>query len=681
MTDGRRRVYLVQVCNAFGDAVYVPLAAGMLKAYAEERPGLSAHFAFETILHRRFDLAETGARFREPAVVGLSTYVWNWEFSMALARELRRLYPGVVLVLGGPQAPDDERGRALIESGLVDAIVHGEGEVAFADLLEALGDGAPLHDVAGVTARDGSGRAVRGPARARVVDLDELPSPFLRGDFDPLLEGNQRLIGLWETNRGCPFSCTFCYWGSAINQKVRLFGRERLEREIAWFSEKRIDYVLSADANFGIVRRDIEIAKLVAAAKRRTGFPRKFRVFSTKNASERVLEIIDVLHGEGLDQGMSLTMQTLSPRALQAIKRENIRLDSYVELGRKAQERGIVTYSDLIVGLPGESYGSFMDGLDELMRLGQHDNVHVYHCTVLVGSEIGDPEYQARHGIRTVRTPILERHMDADAIDSASIQELEEVVVATDTMPFADWIETNVATSVVNVLHYQKLAHYAAIFLHASAGASYRRHYDLAKRIPESEPGRFPLLAKAWSFARDYFTSLGSGSAPRLVFREFGSVVWPIEEAMFLLLSRDFDQAYREIADLIGTIRREEGLAVDDEALADVLAFQEAQTPRPDGPRRPIVPLAYDWPSYFDALLRGREAKLERRRATFRVVDHHRTGGDLVRFAREVVWYARSATNLPYRMERVVEGGPDLAAIPDGGDPHAPASAMTTGGP
>ncbi len=665
MTEARARVYLVQVCNAFGDAVYLPLAAGMLKAYASERPGLAGHFTFETIIHRRFDLAETAERFPAPAVVGLSTYVWNWEFSLGLARELRRLYPGVVLLLGGPQAPED--GRALVESGLVDVIVHGEGEVAFAEVLEALRDGAPLHDVAGVTARDESGRAVRGPARARVVELDELPSPFLRGDFDPLLTDGQRLIGLWETNRGCPFSCTFCYWGSAINQKVRIFGWDRLERELQWFSDHRVDYVLSADANFGIKKRDIDIARLVADAKRRTGFPRKFRVFSTKNASDRVLEVIDVLHAEGLDQGMSLTMQTLSPRALTAIKRENIRLSSYVDLARRAQERGIVTYSDLIVGLPGESHDSFMDGLDELMRLGQHDNVHVYHCTVLVGSEIGDPAYQARHGIRTVRTPILQRHMDADAIDTGSIQEMEEVVVATDTMPPADWIETNVATSVVNVLHYQKLAHYAAIFLHASSGASYRRHYALAKRLPESDPARFPMLSSAWRLARDYFTSLAAGRAERLVFREFGAVVWPIEEAMFLLLSKDFDATYAEIADLLRAVRREEGIAVDDEVLADVLAFQEAQTPRPDGPRRPIVHLSHDWPSYFDALLRGREAKLERRRATFRVVDHHRTGGDLARFAREVVWYARSATNLPYRMERVMDDGSGLEPLTSGG--------------
>jgi radical SAM superfamily enzyme YgiQ (UPF0313 family) len=659
MTADRPRVYLVQVCNAFGDAVYLPLAAGMLRAYAMERPEIAEHFDFPTIVHRRFDLAETEARFPRPAVVGLSTYVWNWEFSAALARELRRLHPEVVLVIGGPQVPEDA--RALVDAGLVDVVVHGEGERTFADVLVALRRGTPLAEVAGVTARDASGHAVRGPARERVVDLDDLPSPFLRGDFDPLLEGGQRLIGLWETNRGCPFSCTFCYWGSAINQKVRLFGWDRLVRELAWFSDKRIDYVLSADANFGIKKRDIDVARLVAETKRSTGFPRKFRVFSTKNASERVLEIIDVLHGEGLDQGMSLTMQTLSPEALVAIKRDNIRLSDYVTLGRKAQERGIVTYSDLIVGLPGESYDSFMDGLDRLMRLGQHDNVHVYHCTVLVGSEIGDPGYQAKHGIQTVRTPILQRHMNADEIDAGAIQEMEEVVVATSTMPHEDWIETNVATSIVNVLHYQKLAHLAAIFLHASAGASYRRHYALAKRLPESDPARFPVLSSTWRFARDYYASMGRGAARQLVFREYGSTVWPIEEALFLLLSKDFDATYREIGALFDATCADQGLDVDRGALHDVLACQEAQTPRPNGPRRPVVQLAHDWPAYFEAVLRGRDARLERRAGAFRVLDHHRTGGDLPRFAREVVWYARSATNLTYRMERIAT---DLAESP-----------------
>jgi hypothetical protein len=199
--------------------------------------------------------------------------------------------------------------------------------------------------------------------------------------------------------------------------------------------------------------------------------------------------------------------------------------------------------------------------------------------------------------------------------------------------------------------------------MHAAAGASYRRHYELAKQLPESDAARFPLLSSTWQFARDYYARLAAGRAPRLVFREFGPIVWPIEEAMFLLLSRDFDQAYAELGDLLETIRQQEKIGVDPEVLADVLAFQEAQTPRAQGPRRATVQLGHHWPAYFEAIFRGRQVELERRRLALRVLDQHRTGGDLARFAREVVWYARSATNLPYKMETIAEEGAVQAGV------------------
>ena len=50
----------------------------------------------------------------------------------------------------------------------------------------------------------------------RIRELECIPSPYLTGIFDKLIEShpkNEWLI-LWETNRGCPFKCTFCDWGS-----------------------------------------------------------------------------------------------------------------------------------------------------------------------------------------------------------------------------------------------------------------------------------------------------------------------------------------------------------------------------------------------------------------------------------------------------------------------------------
>jgi radical SAM superfamily enzyme YgiQ (UPF0313 family) len=48
----------------------------------------------------------------------------------------------------------------------------------------------------------------------------------------------ERWLVLWETNRGCPFQCTFCDWGSATAAKVNQFELDRLLREVDWFAEK-----------------------------------------------------------------------------------------------------------------------------------------------------------------------------------------------------------------------------------------------------------------------------------------------------------------------------------------------------------------------------------------------------------------------------------------------------------
>ncbi len=658
------RIYIVQICNVFGDSVYLPLAAGMLRAQARAQPDLRAHYQFEPLLHERFDLEETSERIVDPAVVGLSTYVWNWEYSIELARRIRALYPDVQIVVGGPQVPNDC--SEVFADGVVDIAVHGEGEVTFTELLRALGRGEPLDGVSGISFRE-NGRTTRTAARERVKNLDELASPFLDGDFESLMDGPRRLIGLWETNRGCPFGCTFCYWGSAINQRVREFEMPRLERELDWFVDHEIDYVLCADANFGIRRRDADIARRVRDAKKTRGHPRKFRIFSTKNASKKVLEVVEILHEAGLDQGLSLTMQSLSADTLDAIGRKNIKLSTYIELGREARRRGLVSYSDLIVGLPGETYDSFVEGLDRLLEVGQHDNVHVYSCTLLVGSEMADPDYSERHGIVTARNPILERHMRADAIDTASVTEYEDVVIGTRTMPVSDWIETNLATVFFNLLHFQKLANWVAIYLRHAYGIRYRRFFEGTMRAAR-EPGKLPLLGEAAAFAHDYYLSLTKGRANRLVLEAYGDVIWPIEEAAFLLLSRDFDGVYAEIRRAALEIARQDGVTLDEAALDDLLAYQAAQTPRPDGPPSPVVRFNHDWPRWFRRALDGKTPEPPSHRALeFRVVNQHETDGSLESYARAVAWYARSAADIQYRFEANERRGASLPVLGSAG--------------
>ncbi len=188
----------------------------------------------------------------------------------------------------------------------------------------------------GISYIDRDGQFVRKANAARLRDLSEVPSPFVNGLFDDLMRANpdEHWIGLWETNRGCPFQCTFCDWGSATAGKLNKFDVDRLLDEVDWFAPK-IEYVFCCDANFGILPRDVDIAKRVAEVKRATGYPVALSVQNTKNATDRAYETQKILSDAGLNKGVALSMQSVDTHTLESIKRQNISLETYLELQRR----------------------------------------------------------------------------------------------------------------------------------------------------------------------------------------------------------------------------------------------------------------------------------------------------------------------------------------------------------
>ena len=98
--------------------------------------------------------------------------------------------------------------------------------------------------------------------------VDDFPSPYLNGMLDPFLEMGQ--IPLFETNRGCPYECTFCTWGIAAFNKVRRYPIDRVFSELEYVAGNfpSLPAWIIADGNFGILKRDVEIAKNIKPSKR-----------------------------------------------------------------------------------------------------------------------------------------------------------------------------------------------------------------------------------------------------------------------------------------------------------------------------------------------------------------------------------------------------------------------------
>lgn len=388
----------------------------------------------------------------------------------------------------------------------------------------------------------------------------------------------------------CPYTCTFCDWGSATMNKVRQFSSERITSEYQWFASHNIDLLYNCDANYGLFPRDVDLTQALVACKQQHGLPTKFRAAYAKNSNQRVFEIARLLNTEGMCKGVTLSFQSIDSHTLGLIKRQNMAVNNFAELMKLYRDALIPTYTELILGLPGETYDSFANGINTLLEAGQHEGLNIYHAMLLSNSEMSKPEYIAQHGIKSVRTELLLLHGTREVNDLA---EFYDIVVETATLPRADWIRASLFAYVVQAFHCLNLTREVAEAAHAR-GISYREFYE--RLIQFASRGSSKLSEELEAVAELLRSASLTGSSFDFADRSFGNLMWPVEEILFLRLLRSRDLWIDDLARFVKYWLQLDG---------DFITAQLASTRHPsdDG---------FDWPT----------------------------------FAREVVWYGRKGGSM-----------------------------------
>ena len=628
----KRNVYLVQVNNRYGRNAFLPYSVGLLQAYAQREEEIRTSYRFQEALWWREPPERVVSRMHgaPPDVLGVSCYIWNWEYSKALSKAVKLAYPDCLVVAGGPHVPEDVPVGFFQDHPYFDVLVHHEGELPFTLILKGRLAGDDTPRVPGTTCRNRNGTASSMPAVGR-TDVEGIPSPYLTGVFDELIrEPDVDWDASQETHRGCPYACTFCDWGSAVFTKVRRFPEDRIYAEYEWMAAHGIGLLYNCDANYGLFPRDLELTERLVASKQQHGHPQQFRAAYAKNSNQRVFEIGKILNDAGMCKGVTLSFQSLDPHTLQLIKRKNMDINDFSGMVASYKEAGIPTYTELILPLPGETYDSFCDGVDTLLDAGQHDALNIYPCMILPNSEMAQPGYSELHGIQSVQVPDLGDHT-IPAIDA--YQETKRLVVATATMPLEDWRRAYVFGLIVQGFHSMGLTQYAAITARVF-GVAYSQFYErLAAQIPEA-------ACKAGESA----DRLIGGEPLTEVLPLFGPNTWTPEESLFLTWINDDRQRAKlrsELCNLMVDLLRNS--TNDPEGLArDVMLFQDAIVANPRSPRRQEVSLCYDLPGFFGT--NDVDYLLHEGPGRFEFTHPSDYGGDYEDYAREVVWYGRKAS-------------------------------------
>jgi hypothetical protein len=184
----------------------------------------------------------------DPIALGFSVHIGNCHLTLALVDRIKERAPDLPILLGGPSfytistgeqtqvrafgyplRGDAERVRRFeryLEQ--VEAIVLGEGEETFLEVLSCIRERRPVEGTAGTACfRAGAHRV--GPARPPIDDVDRLPFPTFR-HFD-LSRYTSRVLPILTT-RGCPMRCTFCTEHRGWGRSVRWRSAEHVVSEL-----------------------------------------------------------------------------------------------------------------------------------------------------------------------------------------------------------------------------------------------------------------------------------------------------------------------------------------------------------------------------------------------------------------------------------------------------------------
>lgn len=576
----------------------LPLAAGQLYASLNNASDILGQYQLAEILFRRDDPEVIAAGLERVAVITFSCFLWNLSISTQTAAAVRAIFPDALIVMGGPAVPKTLEGVTtfLAQHPAVDVIGTGEGEEVLVQLCRARYQGSSFDAIPGIFFRDFATGETRFSQPEVSPDLDLLPSPYLDGTFDQLFgKHREHFSGIcWETNRGCPYECTYCTWGNLTSHQMRLKPMEQVKAEIEWIGRNKVNYIASADSNFGIMPRDVEIAVMLADCKARYGFPNFISVSWAKHASQRVIEIGKIFKKAGIGFRVTLSLQSLNIEVIKAIKRSNYSNYEFKAIKDEYHRNHFYSYTELILGLPLESYSSYLSGVEKSLSESVYEQLYVYPLFLFPNTNIGNSESRTLYGLQTQRVP--NRYTKSKEL--TSVAEYVEMVVGTSTMAGEEWIDSFVEGYYTLALHDDRLAFFVLRYLKREYALSITELISFTRRYVREKGldtiGRsFDILEGcAKGVQREGHSHLIEPSA-------FSGIPYDPPDGIFLELLLEKDQFYSEFQQVVMQYLVLKSLPYDKGVLDDLFTFQRVVLAHPNTPVSETVTLHFDWITYF----------------------------------------------------------------------------------
>lgn len=339
-----------------------------------------------------------------PDVIGLSVYIWNRVELFDFAKQVKEKYPQCLVVAGGPQPEYEFLDDFWQTNSYIDFVVPNQGEHVFTDFLDRVVDGTHLQTQEIVYYNYDNNQLIKNPTISKqptkvwesawVLKYHHL----FEKDVDRVREHGDPYL-LYETTRGCPYGCVYCDWGGGTYSKVRKKPLDIIKQELEILVKLKPHLLKIADANFGIVEMDVEIAKHIVDLKEKYGYPKRLAFDAPKNDGDRLERIYEIVIPAKLLNRGHLSLQDNNEEVLLAIDRKNIHWETQVGMARRLGEKyNFPFYTDLLLGLPGQTPSTWKQTLLDLSTTTIVMSIN--HLQVLPNSPMAKADYRDRYQIR-----------------------------------------------------------------------------------------------------------------------------------------------------------------------------------------------------------------------------------------------------------------------------------------
>ena len=325
------------------NAKYSHAAFGLRYLLANLGPLRAAACLVEFDINQRpTDIAEV-LLARDPQIIGLGIYIWNVAQATEVVAAIKRVRPGITLILGGPEVSYEVEGQPIVQ--LADYVITGEADLKFADVCNQLLSGQ------------------RPPEKIIPAELPEFSRLALPYDLYDDEDVAHRIIYV-EASRGCPFTCEFCL--SSLDIPVRQAPLPALLTHLQRLLDRGVKHFKFVDRTFNL---NVNVSRTILEfflERYQAGQFYHFEMVPDR-LPETLREIIAKFPPGALQ--FEVGIQTFNEETGALIKRRQNyeRLEDNLRFLRR--QTGVHVHADLIVGLPGEGLESFGAGFDRLVAL------------------------------------------------------------------------------------------------------------------------------------------------------------------------------------------------------------------------------------------------------------------------------------------------------------------------